>query len=85
MIKNVFASIAAAGLVLTPLAAQAGTQAAESTVSLAPIASDVSRVASPVTGSEEFLTQEDLLWLLPLLLALGLTLHEVVSSPGIFD
>jgi uncharacterized membrane protein len=51
MIKNILASVAAAGLLVAPIAAQANTRAGDSAVSLAPLAS-MARTASPV-GSVE--------------------------------
>ncbi len=48
MIKNVLATVAAAGLLLAPIAAQAGTRAADSGVSMDAMA----RAAAPVDAAE---------------------------------
>ena len=68
MIKNLLASIAAAGLVVAPVAAQANARAIDAGVSLAPIA-DAVRAGSPV-GATEANASELPEWLLVLLFAL---------------
>ena len=52
MIKNLLASIAAAGLAVAPVAAQAGTRAADSGVSMDALSS-LQRVSSPIRSSEK--------------------------------
>ncbi|MCX7675769.1 MAG: hypothetical protein N2Z59_00130 [Alteraurantiacibacter sp.] len=52
MFKNFLASVAAAGLIVAPIAAQANTRASDSAVSLAPLASMI-RTASPVGMVEQ--------------------------------
>ncbi len=54
MIKKLLASTAAAGLVVAPIAAQAGTRAIDAGVSIAPVADAMARQASPVGESEQF-------------------------------
>lgn len=76
--------VAAAGLAIAPVVAQANTRSSDATVSLAPIAGDASRIASPVAESEDALGKIPL-WVIFLLLSLGITLEEIVTSPGIFD
>lgn len=88
MIKNVFASVAAAGLLVAPIAAQANTRAADASVSLAPIANMAARQGSPVGSSEEIVGALPA-WLLAALfaaIAAGLIIvieeSEDDASPG---
>jgi len=69
MTKSLLASIAAAGLVFAPIAAQAGTRAAESGVSMASLA-NVSRAPASM-GAAEYQADEGGIptWLLVLLFA----------------
>lgn len=67
MIKNLLASIAAAGLAFVPIAAQAGTRASDAGVSMAAL----SRTAAPI-GTAEYQADDDNgipMWLLILLFA----------------
>lgn len=64
MIKNLLASIAAMGLVFAPIAAQAGTRAADAGVSM----DALSRTAAPM-GSAENVGDGIPMWLLILLFA----------------
>jgi len=68
MIKNLLATVAAAGLVFAPIAAQAGTRASDAGVSMNALSS-LDRAASPVGAAE---LQDDggiPVWLLILLFA----------------
>lgn len=82
-VQKILASAAALSLMTTPLAAQANTRSTESAVSLAPIAGDASRIGSPVEASDEALGKIPL-WVIALLIALGITIEELVTSKGIF-
>lgn len=83
-LRSITTGAAAAALMFSPVAAMANTRSSEASVSLAPIAADASRIASPI-GEAEDINGEIPAWLIALLLALGLTLHEIVTSRGIFD
>ena len=81
--KTIIASLAAASLAFVPLAAQANTRSAESSVSLVQTYAPA-RTASPVGEAE------DLEGLSPLILILGGILVvwgviEIVDSKGIID
>ncbi|GAA0267022.1 hypothetical protein GCM10009127_03300 [Alteraurantiacibacter aestuarii] len=83
MIKNIFACAAAAGLALAPLAAQAGTRANASEVSLAPLSSSQARLPSAI-GQNEALDGE----ISPVFLIIGglvviWGIIELTSSKGI--
>lgn len=86
--KNILAATAAAGLVFTPVAAQAGTRAADTAISMEALSFD--RAASPV-GLSEAQSDEDggsnlLLLLAFAALAAGIVLvvegGENDTSPG---
>jgi len=88
MTKNLLASIAAAGLVFAPIAAQAGTRAAESGVSMASLAS-VGRAPAPMGAAERQADEGIPTWLLVLLFAaagtgiiLAVESGENNKSPG---
>lgn len=69
MTKNLLASIAAAGLVFAPIAAQAGTRAAESGVSMASLAA-IGRAPAPMGAAEYQAEGEGIpMWLLIILFA----------------
>jgi len=69
MIKNLLATVAAAGLVFAPIAAQAGTRAADAGVSTNALAS-LERAPSPLGTGEAMGDDGDVpLWLLILLFA----------------
>ncbi|TIX48961.1 hypothetical protein [Alteraurantiacibacter aquimixticola] len=65
MFKSALACVAAAGLVLAPVAASANTRAADNAVSLASIAQGMDRSASPIGESENLKGKSE--WLLVLL------------------
>lgn len=80
MIRNVLATVAAAGLVFAPIAAQAGTRAADSRVSLAGVTS-LDRAPSPVAAAEQQADEGFPLWLLVLLFgAAGAGIIAAVES-----
>lgn len=54
MIKNILASVAAAGLLVAPVAAQANTRASDNQVSLASLGDASARTGSITEGSEKF-------------------------------
>ena len=66
MIKNLLASIAAAGVLVSPIVAQAGTRAADAGVSM----NSLARTAAPM-GTAEYQSDNDgiPMWLLILLFA----------------
>lgn len=76
MIKNALAYTAAALLTLAPIAAQAGTRAADASVSLAPM----SRLGSPVGTAQSLRPDEDILWLIALLFGAGVGGIFVIES-----
>lgn len=82
--RSVMVLAAAAAVALSPVAASANTRAGDAAVSLAPIGADAARIASPVDGSEEALGNIPA-WVIALLVALGIIIHETTTSPGIFD
>ena len=66
MIKNLLASIAAAGVLVSPIVAQAGTRAADAGVSMA----GLSRTAAPMGAAEQQADEDGIpMWLLILLFA----------------
>lgn len=80
-IRNLMAGAVAAGLMVTPLAAQAGTRASETTVSIAPAAVSTARTGAPVEDAEEFLHGWG--WTLLLIPVFFISI-ESFTSPGIF-
>ena len=65
MIKNLLASIAAAGVLVSPIVAQAGTRAADAGVSMAAL----SRTSAPMGAAEQQADEGIPMWLLILLFA----------------
>lgn len=85
MLKKVLAATLAAGLTVAPIAAQAGERASATEVSLASIA-DLDRAPAPISEENEELRGK----ITPAIAAaiaifVGVTLHEIFTSKGIFD
>ncbi len=83
-LRTALICVAASAMVLSPVGAMANTRSGDASVSLAPIAADAGRLASPVADAES-IKGEIPAWLIALLLALGIALYEQSTSKGIFD
>lgn len=91
MLRHVLASLAAAGLLVAPISAQANTRASESRVSLAPL-KGAARAASPIGPARNQADDEDRgmpIWLLVLLfgaagggIIAAVELTQSSKSPG---
>ena len=82
-IRNLLSAVAAAGIVVAPVAAQAGTSAASSTVNAAAISGVSSRESSMVTAEQD-IDAGTLLLIILALIAAGWGLKEIIEGTKTF-
>lgn len=83
--KKLIASVAAAGLAVTPLIAQANTRSADSNVALSASPLAAERLGAPIGDSEQIVEQISPFLLAIIIGGVVVAIIELADSKGIFD